>query len=118
MVGQLLAQVHGHLARTCDAPGVAARVQVTCSQAVVVGHALLDVLDGNETVAALERVSKNAPGQVEVMVQGRLRVVQALTRSETGLPNRKRVKVVDVVDQTTLLVEPLEPGSAEPPRES
>jgi hypothetical protein len=50
----------------------------------------------------------SAPGQVEVMVQGRLRVVQAFTRSDREIANRARVKVVDVADPTTLIVEPLE----------
>lgn len=49
------------------------------------------------------------PGQVEVLVQGRLMTVQAFTRSPAKIPNRARIKVVDVVDQQTLLVEPLNP---------
>lgn len=48
------------------------------------------------------------PGQIEVTVQGRLRVVQAFTRSETEIANQTRVRVVDVMDQNTLIVEPLE----------
>jgi len=47
------------------------------------------------------------PGQVEVLVQGRLCVVQAFTRSPERIPNRVRVRVVDVVDAQTLLVEPV-----------
>lgn len=46
------------------------------------------------------------PGQVEVMVQGRLAVVQAFTRSPQRIPNRTRVRVVDTLDSQTLLVEP------------
>lgn len=49
------------------------------------------------------------PGQVEVLVQGRLAVVQAFTRSAQKIPNRTRVRVVDTLDQQTLLVEPLQP---------
>lgn len=48
------------------------------------------------------------PGQIEVTVQGRLRVVQAFTGSETEIANQTRVRVVDVMDQNTLIVEPLE----------
>ncbi len=48
------------------------------------------------------------PGQVEVMVQGRLRVAQAFTHAEGELANQARVRVVDVMDQNTLVVEPLE----------
>lgn len=48
------------------------------------------------------------PGQIEVQVQGRLRVVQAFTRAERELGNNERVRVTDLMDETTLLVEPLE----------
>jgi len=51
--------------------------------------------------------SMAGPGRIEVMVQGRLRVVEALTRSQTRSENRTRVRVVDQFDDTTLLVEPL-----------
>lgn len=47
------------------------------------------------------------PGQVEVLVQGRLAVVQAFTRAPRRLPNRERVRVVDTLDAQTLVVEPL-----------
>ena len=47
------------------------------------------------------------PGQVEVLVQGRLAVVQAFTRATRRLPNRERVRVVDTLDAQTLVVEPL-----------
>jgi hypothetical protein len=47
------------------------------------------------------------PGQVEVLVQGRLCTVQAMTKSSAVLAPRSKVKVVDLVDRTTLLVEPL-----------
>jgi hypothetical protein len=50
------------------------------------------------------------PGQIEVLVQGRLRVVQAFTRAERRLGNNERVRVTDLVDETTLLVEPLNGG--------
>ena len=46
------------------------------------------------------------PGQVEVMVQGRLRVVEAMTKADHVLPPQSRVKVVDLIDPTTVLVEP------------
>ena len=48
------------------------------------------------------------PGQVEVLVQGRLRVVQAFTRAERQLGNSERVRVTELMDETTLLVEPLD----------
>lgn len=54
------------------------------------------------------------PGQIEVLVQGRLQTVRAFTRATHRLPNRARVKVIDVVDPSTLLVEPLDPPSDHP----
>jgi hypothetical protein len=47
-------------------------------------------------------------GQVEVMIQGRLCTVTAMTRASHTLDARTRVKVVGLVDGTTLLVEPVE----------
>lgn len=55
-------------------------------------------------------------GQVEVLVQGRLAVVRAFTRHTGTLGNRVPVRVVGVIDQQTLLVDPLSietPPSAE-----
>jgi membrane protein implicated in regulation of membrane protease activity len=49
----------------------------------------------------------NNPGQVEVMVQGRLMIAQALSRSEEQIPNQSRVRIVDVLGENTLIVEPL-----------
>jgi hypothetical protein len=48
------------------------------------------------------------PGQIEVLFQGRLQVVQAFTRVAQRLPNRTRVRVTELLDPTTLVVEPLE----------
>lgn len=49
----------------------------------------------------------SGPGQIEVMVQGRLRVVPAFTRAPERLPNQARVRVVELLDAQTLVVEPL-----------
>ncbi len=46
-----------------------------------------------------------AGGQIQVMVQGRLRVVQALTRSEQPIAKGDRVRVTDTLGQNTLIVE-------------
>lgn len=46
-------------------------------------------------------------GQIEVMVQGRLMVTQACTRHLDAIPNRAKVKVTELLDPTTLIVEPL-----------
>jgi hypothetical protein len=50
----------------------------------------------------------SGPGQVEVLVQGRLCVVPAFTRSPNRIAARARVKVIDTLDQQTLLVEPID----------
>lgn len=52
-------------------------------------------------------------GQVEILVQGRMRTVRALTDHDKKLGNRTAVRVTALVDQQTLLVESLESGSAE-----
>ncbi len=48
-----------------------------------------------------------ASGKIQVVVQGRLKVIQALTRHGQKIQNRARVRVVELVDDNTLLVEPL-----------
>ncbi len=48
------------------------------------------------------------PGQIEIMVQGRLQVVSAFTRATGTIPRHARVRVVELVDATSLLVEPVE----------
>lgn len=47
------------------------------------------------------------PGKIEVLVQGRMAVVDAFTRADRRIDNRERVTVVEVLDQTTLIVEPI-----------
>jgi len=54
------------------------------------------------------------PGQVEVLVQGRLAVVRAFTRTAETIPTRAPIRVVDVLDQQTLVVEPLGASPADP----
>ena len=48
-----------------------------------------------------------AGGQVQVMIQGRLRVVQALSRGEAPIAKGTRVNVVETMDTGTLVVEPV-----------
>lgn len=52
------------------------------------------------------------PGQIEVLVQGRAAIVQAFTRSPERLPPRARVRVVETLDQQTVVVEPLAGAAA------
>lgn len=47
------------------------------------------------------------PGQIEVLVQGRTAFVQAFTRSPERLLPRARVRVIETLDQQTVVVEPL-----------
>ena len=47
-------------------------------------------------------------GQIEVLVQGRLKIVQAITDSDKKIGNRVAVRVTELVDEQTILVEPLE----------
>ncbi|MCY3970719.1 MAG: hypothetical protein OXG74_12350 [Acidobacteria bacterium] len=54
------------------------------------------------------------PGQVEVLVQGRLRTVAAMTRHDQDLPTLTRIRVVDTLDSNTLLVAPLDAEAGEP----
>ena len=46
-------------------------------------------------------------GRIQVIVQGRLKEIQALTRHSERLDNRARVRVVELLDDTTLIVEPV-----------
>ena len=52
-------------------------------------------------------------GQIEVLVQGRMRTVRAVTDHDKKIGNRVAVRVSDLVDQQTLLVELLESKSDE-----
>lgn len=54
------------------------------------------------------------PGQIEVHVQGRTTMVQAFTRAPERLPPRARVRVVEVLDPQTVIVEPLVHTAAAP----
>lgn len=47
-------------------------------------------------------------GKIEVLVQGRLKIVQAITDNEKKIGNRIAVRVTELVDEQTILVEPLE----------
>ena len=51
--------------------------------------------------------AESGGGQVRVMVQGRLKVVPAYTKSSTSITSERKVRVVALVDSGTLLVEPL-----------
>lgn len=61
----------------------------------------------NGTVYVPVAANRAHPGKVEVMVQGRMRVIDAYTTAPDELPAKTRVKVTELVDPTTLMVEPL-----------
>ncbi len=51
--------------------------------------------------------NRSGVGKVEVMVQGRMRLIDAYTEADSTISTKERVKVVDVVDPSTVLVEPI-----------
>jgi len=56
---------------------------------------------------------RSGPGQVRVMVQGRLKIFSALTTAGAPIPAERRVLVTGLVDSGTLLVEPVDPTGEE-----
>jgi membrane protein implicated in regulation of membrane protease activity len=46
-------------------------------------------------------------GQIQIMVQGRLQVVPATTHSGERIPSGGQVRIIDLIDGMTLLVEPV-----------
>lgn len=52
--------------------------------------------------------NESGPGEVEVMVQGRLQFVKAYTPADRKLTGRTHVLVIGLMDDQTLLVEPLQ----------
>ena len=49
---------------------------------------------------------KEKAGKIQVVVQGRLTVVDAFTRADERIENRTKVRVLDVIGENALLVEP------------
>lgn len=56
--------------------------------------------------------NRQGPGQVRVLVQGRVTIIAAFTRSDKKIPTQQKVNVVGLIDERTLLVEPLGPGES------
>lgn len=59
------------------------------------------------TVYVTVPAGHKAGGQVEVMIQGRLSVAEALQKGDTPLAPGTKVKVVEKIGQSTFVVEPL-----------
>ena len=55
--------------------------------------------------------NRKGMGQIEVMVQGRLRIVKCVTDHDKKIQNQAAVRVTELVDQQTLLVSSLEKES-------
>jgi hypothetical protein len=51
--------------------------------------------------------NQTGPGQIELLVQERVRFVQAFSNHTERIPSSTRVKITDLIDPVTLLVEPL-----------
>jgi hypothetical protein len=74
-------------------------------------------VDYNNAIGTVGRVyltipaSESGGGQLELMIQGRLMMAEAYTKSQTDLKPDTKAKVVGVIGQSTLLVEPLKSSS-------
>jgi len=49
--------------------------------------------------------NRNGAGKVEVNASGRVSIVSAMSSDEVALPSSTRVRVIEVIDSTTVLVE-------------
>lgn len=64
-----------------------------------------NAIGGSGSVYLPIGANRSRPGKVEVMVQGRLKVIDAYTEQDEDIPSKTRVRVVDQIDSSTLLVE-------------
>jgi hypothetical protein len=70
-------------------------------------------VDYNNAIGTVGTVYSTIPaaeaggGQIELMIQGRLMMAEAYTKVAWNLPPNSKAKVVALIGQTTLLVEPL-----------
>lgn len=67
---------------------------------------IADTLHASATVYVSLPPSRQAGGQVTVHFRGRQETFQALNRSDRPVPSGERVRVVEVLDAQTVLVEP------------
>lgn len=56
---------------------------------------------------------ESGPGQVQVLVQGRMKIVAAYAKAPETIPSASKVRVLALVDTGTVLVEPLGPVEQE-----
>lgn len=66
-----------------------------------------NAVDQVATVYVTVPPGQKSGGQVEVMIQGRLSTAEALQKGETALSPGTKVRILDVIGQSTFIVEPL-----------
>ena len=54
--------------------------------------------------------SESGPGKVRILIQGQLRILPAYTRAAQKIGSQARVEVTEVIDQRTIMVQPVEPS--------
>jgi hypothetical protein len=82
---------------------MASVMRLQSSGSLVYANAIGEIATVYVTIPA----SQKAGGQIEVMIQGRLSVADALHRGEAPLSPGTRVKVLETIGQSTFIVEPL-----------
>jgi len=74
-------------------------------------------VDYHNAIGAVGKVYLTIPaaeaggGQIEIMIQGRLMMAEAYTKASSNLKPETKAKVIGVIGQSTLLVEPLRDSS-------
>ncbi len=63
------------------------------------------------TVYTTIPAAETGGGQLELVLQGRLMMAEAFTKAKQPLPPNSKARVVALIGQTTVLVEPLNPQS-------
>ena len=51
--------------------------------------------------------AESGPGQIQIMIQGRMKIIPAYTKCEERIVSQSKVKVIGQVDANSLYVEPL-----------
>ena len=67
----------------------------------------MNAIGSTGTIYITTPANFTGPGQIEVLIQGRLQMISCMTRHAFPLAPQTKVKVTALVDQGTLEVEPL-----------
>ena len=51
--------------------------------------------------------AESGPGQVQIMIQGRMKIIPAYTKCDERIVSQSKVKIIGQVDEHSLYVEPL-----------